>query len=200
MQLSGAELVLPDMESETLRSRIAALVQKSRKALRLYSSMGRLSGGETTEFGELQVAQWREITSDLLRDLTAALDHPNARTLAGAVLSLRDKFYADWRRIEADLKVKQQELIAVAEHGDFIKAAHVSRALVVLKAREQAAQAAHHELQDVVKKSRLVQPTIELSGEAAVSGGVSREAEPDGIDLLHGERIRVGAKIIPLRK
>jgi len=188
------------MENETLRSRIVLLVQKSRKALRLYSSMGRLSGSETSEFGELQVAQWREVTSDLLRDLTAALDHPNARTLAGTVLSLRDRFYADWRRVEADLKVKQQELVAVAEHGDFIKAAHVSRNLVVLKAREQAAQAAHHELQDVVKKSRLAQPTIELSGEAAVPSGADGETSSTGLDLLNGERMRVGAKIIPLRK
>lgn len=187
------------MESETLRTRIASLVQKSRKALRLYSSTNRFPGAETSEFGDLQVAQWRDVMSALLRDLSAAMDHPNARTLAGSILTLRDRFHADWRRVEADLKLKQRELLTVAEHGDFIKAAHLSRELVVLKAREQAAQAAHHELQDVVKKSRLSQPTIELSHDTVISGD-DGATEAEGPDLFAGERMRVGAKIIPLRK
>lgn len=186
------------MENETLRSRVALLVQKSRKALRLYSSMGRFGGGEGSEFAELQVAPWREVNAELLRELSAAFDNPNTRALTGAILALRDRFYGDWRRIEAELRLKQQELVSAAEHGDFIKAAHLSRDLIVCKAREQAAQAAHHELQDVVKRSKLSQPTIELSSDRAI--------EPEGnepaaeLDLFAGQPMRVGAKIIPLRK
>jgi hypothetical protein len=159
--------------------------------------MGRLSGGEASEFAELQVVQWREVNSDLLRELSSALDNPNTRALTGAVLGLRDRFYADWRRVESELRVKQHELVSVSEQGDFIKAAHLSRDLIVLKAREQAAQAAHHELQDVVKRSRLAQPTIELSSDRAIADD---KDQSDSLDLFSGQPIRVGAKIIPLRK
>lgn len=197
LQLSGGAISSSAMENETLRSRVALLVQKSRKALRLYSTMGRVNGAEPSEFAELQVGQWREVNADLLRELSAAVDNPNTRALTGAILALRDRFYGDWRRVESDLRVKQQELIAVSEHGDFIKAAHLSRELVVLKAREQAAQAAHHELQDVVKRSRLSHPTIELSNDDALRDD---QDQSDAPDLFAGQPIRVGAKIIPLRK
>ena len=197
MQIKCGELLSSAMENETLRSRVALLVQKSRKALRLYSSMGRLNGGDSNEYAELQVAPWREVNADLLRELSAAFDNPNSRALTGAILALRDRFYGDWRRVESELRLKQQELVSAAEQGDFIKAAHLSRDLVVCKAREQAAQAAHHELQDVVKRSRLTQPTIELSSDRAIEPGQSETAE---IDLFAGQPIRVGAKVIPLRK
>jgi len=160
--------------------------------------MGRINGAESNEYADLQVAQWKEVNAELLRELSTALDHPNSRTLTGSILTLRDRFYGDWRRVESELRLKQQELVSAAEHGDFIKSAHLSRDLVVLKAREQAAQAAHHELQDVVKKSRLSQPTIELSTETVVAG--DDEAESGEVAGLFAGQVRVGAKVIPLRK
>jgi len=192
--LSGAP-----MESETFRSRLAQLVQKSRKAIRLYTSMGKL-GPDRGEFAEVQVGQWREVNSELLRALSELLDNPNQRALAGQVFALRDRFCAEWRRVEADLRVKQQELISAAERSDFVRAAHLSRELVLLKAREQATQAAHHELEEVLKKSRLSQPTIELPPEAALPAapGIG-DAEGDAEAQVAVNQTRRSAKIIPLR-
>jgi hypothetical protein len=87
--------------------------------------------------------------------LAAVMDHPNQKLLAGEVVTVRDRFYHEWRNSEAEVHLKQGELLSAAEKADFIRCAILGRALVVLRAREQAAQAAHHELQELVEKSRI---------------------------------------------
>jgi hypothetical protein len=156
------------MENPTFRSRLAELMQKSRKALRLYTSMGRLQTSPTAEFNEMQAEQWKEVNADLLRQISHALETPNSRLLANDIFALRDRFHSTWRNSEAEVHLKQKELLSCAEHGDFIKVAVLARELVLLKAREQASQAAHHELHEVLSRSRVAAPTIELSTEAVV--------------------------------
>lgn len=161
-------------------------MQKSRKALRLYTSVGRLSTPVHSELNEMQVQQWKEVNADLLKQISAAMDSPNSRALVADIFTLRDRFYATWRSAEAEVHVKRKELLSAAENNDFIKAAVLGRDLVLLKAREQAAQAAHHEIQEVLTRSRVAQPTIELSQEHIVP-------EPEQMPERHV------AKIIPLR-
>ena len=164
------------MEQETIRTRLMQLMQKSRKAQRLYSTGGASVSGrsgtsrnESHDFAEIQVGQWRDVNADLLRDLTNVVSNPNQRGMVGALFGLRDRFYSEWRRVEAELRVKQRDLIVAAEQSDFTRAALLSRDLVLLKSREQATHAVQHELQEVIQKCRLVQPTIELSSDRAVS-------------------------------
>ena len=143
------------MDGETLRSRVAQLVQKTRKAVRLYSSAERLAGGEQAQFTSLQLDQWQQINSELQRQLAAAVDRPHQRFLASEVVTVRDRFYHEWRNAESEVHLKQRELLSAAEKGDFVRCAVLGRALVVVKAREQAAQAALHELQDLIDKARI---------------------------------------------
>jgi hypothetical protein len=178
------------MDSHTFRSRLARLIQKSRKALRLYSNVGSLPNEGGSEFTEMQVNEWKRINADLLHHLTAAVENPSHKQLTVDICALRERFQVDWRMAESEMHRKQRELIAASEHGDFIKASLLSNELVVIKARTQASQAAHHELSDVVKQSRPSQPTIELSNENVVLD--TREEE-------EYEEPRQ-AKVIPLRK
>ena len=69
------------MESESFVSRVMALIQKSRRALRLYSSAGSHGFSRDGSSGELpaaQVAQWREVNGLLLRKLSEAAEAERA--------------------------------------------------------------------------------------------------------------------------
>lgn len=159
------------MESESFRSRVVALIQKSRRALRLYSNttgqaMARVEGA-SPELSAAQVAEWREVNSLLLRKLTESAESPSTKKLVHDIFALRNEFQAMWRTSESELVTQQRELVSAAERGDFIKASSLSTHLVSLKARVQAGQAAHHELDLLIKRSRVVRPATELSEESA---------------------------------
>lgn len=201
------------MESESFRSRVMALIQKSRRALRLYSSAGNASfvrmEGASVELSNAQVGEWREINSLLLRRLTEAADSPNTKKLIYDVFALRNDFHTLWRSSESELVVSQRELIACAERGDFIKATSISTLLVSLKARVQAGQAAHHELDMLIKKSKVVRPAAELSEEGATVLSTLELLDEQAIEEEDAVRLRsvpvlklaVGAgKVIPLKR
>jgi len=201
------------MESESFRSRVIALIQKSRRALRLYSSAGNTSfvrmEGVSAELSNAQVGEWREINSLLLRRLTEAADSPNTKKLIYDVFALRNDFQTLWRSSESELVVSQRELIACAERGDFIKATSLATVLVTLKARVQAGQAAHHELDMLIKKSKVVRPAAELSEEGATILSTLELLDDQAIaDEDSGRRssapllkLAVGAgKVIPLKR
>jgi hypothetical protein len=203
------------MESESFRSRVVALIQKSRRALRLYTNsagqaMARVEGA-SPELSAAQVSEWREVNSLLLRKLTSAVESPSTKKVVHDIFAIRNDFQAMWRASESELVTQQRELVAAAERGDFIKASGLSVSLVSLKARVQAGQAAHHELDLLIKRSRVVRPAAELSEESAtvlstielldeqsvVEPVPTRTTKPGG-DM---ERIAVGAgKVIPLKR
>ena len=146
------------MDRDTFRSRVVKLVQKSKKALRLYTSMGRLNTGEASELADQQVSEWKTINQTLIKTITEALDSLGNKELAERIFFLRDHFYSNWRTAEADLKTKQGILTAAADNQDFIKCAGISKELAILKSRMQASQAACHELQVVIDQSKLSPP------------------------------------------
>ncbi len=156
------------MNGDTFRVKLLKLMQRSRKALRLYSSVGRMRNEHANELSDLQITQWKLINAELVKQLSLLLDVPGNRTLSSDVLSLRDRFHHEWRQSQANLHARQDELIALAEKGDFAKVAVLSRELVALKARSQAAQAAQHELSDVLKRISLEHTTVELCDESVV--------------------------------
>jgi hypothetical protein len=150
------------MDNPTFRSRIAALMQKSRRALRLYTSVGRTSGEVQHEFGERQAHEWKLANLELLKRLSEAMEHANVKLAVRDVFAAREVFYTMWRDAEAEVAPRQRDLVFAAENGDFIRAAIIGGELVGLKARAQASQAAHHELDDLIRQSRLAYPTMEL--------------------------------------
>lgn len=192
------------MDSSSFRARVVGLVQKSRKALRLYTSMGRLRGVTGAEFSDIQLAEWREVNATLIKDVTAALEAGNSKKLAADIYILRDKYYQVWREIEASLHVKQKELVALASSSDYVKAAILSRELVQLKAQMQATQAVHHEVQDVIRQSKVRVPTIELVTELAkeydFDSEFGTEVSDDSESDTHFAAVASGSKVIPLRR
>ena len=184
------------MESDSFRSRVVTLMQKSRRALRLYSSAAASGTGLQGELSQTQVQEWREINSDLLKKLSHAAESPDKKILVFEVYGIRSDFLNIWRASEAEVATCQRELIAAAEQGDFIRTAVLSADLVKSRARLQAGQAAYHEVDTLIRRSRLSEPVplghepgaIELSAEAEVPRGREMKAA-------------VGAgNVIPLRR
>ena len=206
------------MESESFRSRVVALIQKSRRALRLYRHTGNQAmvrvEGASPELSSAQVAEWREVNGLLLKKLSEAADSPNTKKLVYDVFALRNEFQTLWRGSEAELVQQQRELIAAAERGDFIKATGLSVSLVTLKARVQAGQAAHHELDLLIKRSRVVRPAAELSEDGATvlstielldeqSLEAAQEVAQSDTSSFPQVQLAVaagGAKVIPLKR
>jgi hypothetical protein len=200
------------MESESFRSRLLALIQKSRRALRLYNNTGGQSivrmEGTSAELSAAQVSEWRDINSLLLRKLTDTADSASTKKLVYDIFALRSEFQSLWRGSESELVQQQRDLIASAERGDFIKASGLATSLVSLKARVQAGQAAHHELDLLIKRSRVVRPAAELSEEGAtVLSTIELLDEQSVQDAPHvpqpysQPKIAVGAgKVIPLKR
>lgn len=187
------------MENLTFRSRLLKLVQKSRKAVRLYSGIEKNSSTDLPQdYRDLQVQEWKNVTGDLLKQLTSCLENPNTRRLVADVYSLRDRYYNEWRLVESELHVSQRDLVAASEGGDFTRAVSLAVRLVSLKARVQACQAAHHELNDVIQKSRVSEPAIELSFDQVVGDG--QESGLDDSDDQSPLLNNVTAKVIPLRQ
>ncbi len=204
--------VIGIMESESFRSRVMALVQKSRRALRLYNSASTAvfpkPEGTSSDHSSSQVVEWREVNSLLLRKLTEAAECPNTKKLIYDVFALRSEFQGLWRSSEAELVRSQRELITSAEKGDFVRAAALANALVSLKARVQAGQAAHHELDTLIKRSKVVRPVAELSEESATVLSTLEILDDPADEAPTGEfldpyqpRLAVGAgKVIPLKR
>jgi len=200
------------MESESFRSRLLALIQKSRRALRLYNNTGGQSivrmEGTSAELSAAQVAEWRDINSLLLRKLTETADSPSTKKLVYDIFALRGEFQSLWRGSESELVQQQRDLIASAERGDFIKASGLATSLVSLKARVQAGQAAHHELDLLIKRSRVVRPAAKLSEEGATVLSTielldeqSVQEAPSFPQPYAQTKIAVGAgKVIPLKR
>ena len=204
------------MESESFRSRVVGLIQKSRRALRLYThsngqSLARVEG-MTADLSAAQVSEWREINGLLLKRLSESADTPSTKKLVYDVFALRNEFQTLWRTSEGELVQLQRELVAAAERGDFIKATGLSSSLVSLKARVQAGQAAHHELDLLIKRSRVVRPAAELSEEGATvlstielldeqSMGDERHSQTAISSEVVSAKVAVGAgKVIPLKR
>jgi hypothetical protein len=197
------------MESESFVYRLNALNKKSPRALRLYSTAGGSSynrvEGTIGELPSVQVAEWREINGLLLRKLTEAAEAANTKKIIYDVFALRNEFQTLWRTTEAELVQSQRDLIASAESGDFIRAATLATNLVSLKARLQAGQAAHHELDLLIKRSKVVRPAAELSEEGAtvlstlelLDEQVIKESvsKPEPLRAAAG-----GGKVIPLKR
>jgi hypothetical protein len=182
------------MNNETFRTRLLALLQKSRKAVRVYTSIG--SGSDITspsnEYSSLQIEPWRQVNMDLSKSLTLVLGSPNKTTLATAIYELRDRYYNEWRLVEAEVHKQHKNLISAVEKSDFVSSANISRSLIEMKARLQVLQAAHHEINEAIEKSHVSQPVIDLAKVANV------------VTLSDSTEVRNPivrqAKVIPLRK
>lgn len=173
------------MSDETFRSRLIKLLQKSRKALRLYTSMEKATQ-KGSEFQDLKIQEWKAVNLDLVRTLTELVEEPDSKRITAQLFKLRDRCYSDWRLAEGDLHKEHRALLHASEASDFAKACSTSKNLISLQARVQALQAAHHEIQSVIDQSKLGKPVVDLAEEDELFEVASAPQQT--------------AKIIPLRR
>jgi hypothetical protein len=195
------------MEKETFFHRLASLLQKSRKAQRLYSSMGKTTS-DVSPYSESQIEEWRTISADIVKQLSQVMDRPHTKNLISEVVAIRDNFYQLWRTSESSLHKVQHQLIAASEKGDFVRAVSLSEEAVVLKARVQAAHAAHHEFSETLKNVSGIEKYAESSQQLATKQNYNRFThEYDSLEQLIEDRSipeqqsrPALAKVIPLRR
>lgn len=186
------------MTSHTSRSRIAELLQRSRRALRLYSSIGK-SAVHANTYSEKQAIEWRDVNSELTQSLSRSLEKPSTKSLLDEVALLRDRFHDEWKRSESKMQVSKKELVEALDRGDFVKCSLLSENLVILKSRSEATYAAYSELTSVIGD----RVTSELS-----SANLATEIEERHIKLMSHQVISLPqdsndrrlAKIIPIRR
>lgn len=138
------------MNGETTASKVNRLLQKSRQAFRIYSSMSKSAKAEHNEFADMQAIEWKNINAELIRQLTHIVEKYATKSLALQIARMRDLMLSDYRRVEAELNSEHREIIACAQRADFIRVAQLSRILISKKAFVQAAQAASHELSLII--------------------------------------------------
>lgn len=181
------------MSRETFRVRLSQLIQKSRKALKLYTNMAE---SRNRKASESQLAEWRDVNARLANELQKALSRSNTRDASDLVYQLRDRFYGEWRFAEAELHEKQDQLIELAENAQFARVAQLAEELVRIKARKQAAHAAHHELDTL-----LLGTSSNRRSSDDDEGGEKETASPEEFPPLMLEdeepaRKTAGAKVI----
>ena len=193
------------MENHTVRSRVMQLLQRSRRALRLYSSVRKSYTESSSIYQEMQAQEWRSVNAELLRHLTQVAERQTIRDMVRDIFIAQDRFLEEWRSSEQELQFKQRALIVSAESEDYTRAATLGNELVTLKARVQATHAAHHELNDLVRQSRLTRPGdgFESPDHRSVGGRLSDESS--SITALTKQKGGTATalpsnNVIPLRK
>jgi len=181
------------MNEDTFRSKLVKLVQKSRKALHLYTSIAGTEGRNNGEYSELQLREWKSTNTELLRQLTSILDNSIPRKLNADVALLQESFYREWRATETRMHKQQLELIAASEASDFVKAALLAEGLVSLKAKLHATHAAQHEIKVILEGSG-----FKITPDKQKSSTVERNPQIDRPDL--DGPLAMPGKVIPMRR
>ncbi len=175
------------MDESTFYSRIAALARKSKKAVTLYSSVGKSRADQSLSDRSVQI--WKEINRELCFSLEKLLQQNPKRNLSQSVMSLRDIFYSRWREEEAALAQGRRELELAVENSDFMKVAKLAERLALHKAALQANRAAYGELHSLLDYSQVRQRQEELltPGDSPAEKTAQKEKKD-------------GAQVIPLRR
>ncbi len=149
------------MESGTFKTRLVSLLQRSRKAVRLYSEMEKSQ--DKLNYSDLQIFEWKNINIELLNELQDVIsDFYNHKTLVAKVFSILERFQIEESLVSDNLKELKKELSFASQRNDFAKCADVSLRLVGIKAKNQALQAVVHELKQVISKSNLTKPETKI--------------------------------------
>ena len=191
------------MTRETFRVRLSQLIQKSRKALKLYTNMAEVRNKRASE---AQLSEWRDVNARLANELQKALSRSSVREASDMVYQLRDRFYGEWRFAEAELHEKQEQLIELAENAQFARVSQLAEELVQVKARKQATQAAHHELDTLLLGSAPSSDSrdqeegefssVELADQEPISGLMLEDSDSDGSGVHEPVRKTAGAKVL----
>ena len=149
------------MEAGTFKSRLIALLQKSRQAARMYSEMMR--GQDKFDYSDLQIKEWKDVNFELVDELSVLLnDFYDQKNLIAKSLALLERFQIEQVTISTSLQKMKDELSLAVNKEDFPKSAKLSVELISLKAKNQALIAVLNELNKMLEKSNITSPRIKI--------------------------------------
>jgi hypothetical protein len=171
------------MQNDTFKTKLAKLVYKIKKAIRLYTTVGRGKGSNDKPYAEIQINEWRDINERLLNELQEIIKDNHLRKVSISLDGLRKSYESEALRIDQDIRSKHSELNIFARNGDFVATAKTSSVLIPLKARHQACLAVVEELNILLSDLVITNVTDNRSFEAT------------------DERLKVtSAKILPFKR
>ncbi len=147
------------MSSDTFKTKLAKLIQKSRKAIRIYSTVGRDSIGRPSKpYSDMQLKAWYNINEELLLFLQDVTTKLHLRQVATETLKYAQKLSAQLHPEQIRLNSDHRLLLHFTEAGDFVNSAKLSQELIVLKAKIEAKKAVLNELEDLLSSANLKLP------------------------------------------
>lgn len=178
------------MEAGTFKTRLVALLQKSRQAVRLYTEMERSQ--DKLNYSDLQIFEWKNVNLELVRELCTLLDNfYNQKDLISRVFALIERFQVEQISLNTDMEKMKSELSLACNNADFVKSADLSLKLVAIKSKNQALQAVLHELKNIMTKSNLTRPACSYKkDEEVVSTKTVKSAKIIPIDSLQKAQMR----------
>jgi hypothetical protein len=186
------------MAAEPFSSRLSALLQRARQAVRVYTAMERSSGGSAESPNEEKVAharEWRLCNELLLSRLASVMGvRPITAVAPREVYLILQGFEVESSIYANELSSGQRHLLEVAKGGDFIGAARTARELVSIQARGLAAGAVVNEL-----KVLLAPHAPRLAGIDGEEGGATRSQKGTGNDQVAPEPVRTEHQFIAER-
>ena len=148
------------MSDETFKSKLSKLIQKSRKALRIYSQATTPGKhrASTKPYADQQIAIWYKINEELLEFLVEITRNAHLRKVANESLAYAKLCQRKVITEQQTLHEKHQQLVSYSESGNFINSAKLSSELIQLKASVQARSAVLAELEDLLSYANLKLP------------------------------------------
>ncbi len=169
------------MSSESFLVRFLELMKKSKKAVKLYSSLekaeAKTSLSSKREGYFRQVLEWREANRLLLEMLQSAHLSFQGRALVDKAYAIRDDFFSLYRETETEFHLKVDLLNQLVNKLQFVKAKNLSHELIQFKAKVEAYAAVCSELQDLLDHGKVAR------GVEVVSPEVNIEVEKIALDV-----------------
>lgn len=156
-----------NMSSDTFKTKLAKLIQKSRKAIRIYSAVGRDSVGRPSKpYSDMQLKAWYNVNEELLIFLQEATTKLHLRQVATETLKYAQKLSGQLLPEQTKFASDSRLLVQFAESGDFVNSAKLSQELIVLKAKIEAKKAVLEELGELLSSANLKMPVTHQMNQA----------------------------------
>ncbi len=140
----------------TVEARVVALMQRARKALRIYASVERTPGDSANaEFVELQAREWRSANEQLLRRLAALVDRGLASLTIARIATIQAEFASELATTRAEYEHQVVRAHDSLARANFVQAAIETRSLVGMKARLESLLAIEQEFATVLRGVRV---------------------------------------------
>ncbi|HMO02861.1 MAG TPA: hypothetical protein PKD37_07435 [Oligoflexia bacterium] len=138
------------MESQTLKLAITALLAKSKRLLRAYSSN---HAAQTKELPEAQLAAYKEVFHSMVLDLSQILDGSLSQKFALELMSLRDRYHQKVIVLRGELAEEHLHFLNIASTASFLDIALKAKALFEKDSLASAYSAACGELDLILRRS-----------------------------------------------